>query len=89
MTESIDFKIPKIRTVQEIVSELKKIDPKTAITEFFVRQECKKDTSNIFHFESGKKYLINLEKFIEFLNTPTDSIQKAAGNNKYGISQIN
>ena len=82
------LKIPKIRTAKEVVLELKELDPKTAITEYFIRQEVKRDLEEKFSFKSGSKYLINLEKFIEHLNNPgTASIDKKMSN-KYGIKPV-
>ena len=58
--------IPRIRTINQTVRELKKEDPETAITPFFVRQLCIEGAG--FSQKSGDKYLINLDVFYDFLS---------------------
>lgn len=82
------LKIPKIRTPKEVVLEIKKIDPDTAVTEFLVRQEAKKDTDKIFTVMSGRKILINLEKFVEYLNELYKNTVQTPPNNKHGMTPI-
>lgn len=49
----------RIRTIKETVAEIKAADPKSAITEHFLRQMCIDNAP--FAFNSGQKYLINLD----------------------------
>ena len=57
---------PKIRTIQQCLNEIKTIDPNTAVTENFIRTLCK--TSQVKHFKSGTKYLVNLDDLLSYLN---------------------
>lgn len=75
MEEKPTTKLARIRTPKNIVLELKKLDPDTAVTEHFVRQEAKNDKQKLFTVMSGRKLLINLEKFIEHLNRLYSNVQ--------------
>ena len=57
---------PKIRTIQQCLSEIKSIDHATAITENFIRSLCK--NNQVKHFKSGTKYLVNLDDLLSYLN---------------------
>ncbi len=52
--------IPRMRTIKETSSE-------TGIPYHTIRQWCL--AGEIMYIKAGTKYLINLDKFIEFLNT--------------------
>lgn len=52
--------IPKMRTIKEIVAE-------TGLAYCHVRSLCLEN--KVVHIKAGNKYLINLDKFIEYLNT--------------------
>lgn len=58
-------KIPRIRTVAEIVAECKSIDPNTQVSEYFVRNAI---TEGFPVIKTGWKFLINIDLFIEYLN---------------------
>ncbi len=45
---------------------IKKAAEKTGLANFYIRQLCLKN--KIIHVRAGRKYLINFEKLIEFLN---------------------
>ena len=47
---------------------IKETAKKTGVAEFYIRQLVAKN--EICFVKAGKKYLINLEKFVEYLNTP-------------------
>lgn len=66
MEEVLKFKIPMIRTINETFEILKKLDPDTGISPYCIREIVKNNSS--LAMQRGKKYLINVEKFIEFLN---------------------
>jgi len=87
MSEVIEFKIPKMRTVNEVYKLLKDNDPDCKISERYIRELA--NTGQIVHRKSGRKILINLEKFIEFLNTSANIAQNENVTNKFGITQIN
>ena len=56
----LSFKIPTMLTIKEAAD-------KTGVAAHFIRHLAIKN--EIVHVRCGKKYLINLEKFIEYLNT--------------------
>lgn len=60
--------MPRMRTIQEAIFALKEQDPHTAITAHFVRQLVV--TGTFPSVKAGKKYLINLDSFFEFLAHP-------------------
>jgi len=45
---------------------IKELAQKTGISEHLIRKLCK--TNQIKHIKSGVKYLINYERFIDYLN---------------------
>lgn len=68
------IKTPRYRTVRECVAELKKLDNGTAVTEFFVRQLCKK--KEIKYLASGSKSLVlydDLLRYLGFIDTCTQT----------------
>lgn len=63
---------PRMRTIQEAAAELKRIDPDTAITPYFIRTMVLDGT--IPHVSAGHKRLINLDTLLEYLATaPTQA----------------
>lgn len=54
-----EFKIPKIVTINE-AAQL------TGLARYFIRQLCLKN--QIYYLKAGKKFLINLDKLVEYLN---------------------
>lgn len=56
---------PRYRTIRECVVELKKLDSGTAVTEFFVRQLCKKN--EIKYIASGNKSLVMYDDLLRYL----------------------
>ena len=56
---------PRMRTIQEAAAELKRLDPDTAITPYFIR--CMVLDGTIPHVKAGTKRLINLDKLLEYL----------------------
>ena len=56
---------PRMRTIQEAAAELKRIDPDTAITPYFIR--CMVLDGTIPHVRAGNKRLINLDTLLEYL----------------------
>ena len=57
MTE--DFKIPTMLTIEETAR-------RTGVAPYFVRQCCLKN--QIAYVKAGRKYLVNFEKFVDYLN---------------------
>ena len=64
-----EVKIPSMRTISEAAQELKALDPRTAITEYHIRQLAV--SGMIPRVKAGKKYLINLDTLIEYMSDPT------------------
>lgn len=58
-----DLKVPRMRTVTEIVEYFKKHDPDTKINQWNVRRMLK--AGEIPYEKAGTRYLINLDLFIE------------------------
>lgn len=51
--------IPRMMTISEISKE-------SGLAKYYIRTLCWQN--KIVHIKAGKKYLINYEKFIEYLN---------------------
>lgn len=66
---------PRMRTIQEAAAELKRIDPNTAITPYFIR--CMVLDGTIPHVKAGTKRLLNLDILLSYLNMekPTECQQ--------------
>lgn len=60
--------IARMRTINEIVTEVKQADPQSAVTAYFVRTLCKEN--KIRHFYTGKKVLVDLDSLIGYLTLP-------------------
>ena len=59
------MKIPRYRTIKECLHAIKKLDDKSAITEFFIRHLCKQ--GKVQYFASGNKSLVNLDSLLAYL----------------------
>lgn len=66
-------KIPRMRTAQKIVAEIKAMDPGTEVTEYFVRQLVKDGT--VKPTWAGNKALINLDDVLNLLRAGTARTQ--------------
>lgn len=55
-----------IRTIKGAFEEIKAIDPKSDITMYAIRRMVK--NKEIPSVRSGKKYLINVEKLIDYIS---------------------
>lgn len=79
MAEIINI-CPRMMTIEQLIDTVKQADENTAITRYFVRQLCKEN--KIVHIKAGQKYLINYDKFIDYLNYGSeDECQKASTKN--------
>ena len=58
----------RMRTIATLVDEIKKEDPNTHITTYWVRQQVK--IGNLKYHKAGRKVLIDCEFFYEFLKNP-------------------
>ena len=60
--------LPRMRTVHEAAEELRRMDEGTAVTEYHIRQLA---INNVIpRVKAGKKYLINLDTLIAYLENP-------------------
>ncbi len=74
------FKIPTMLTIKETAKT-------TGIAEHFIRSLAIEN--KIIHVRCGKKYLINLEKFIEYLNNPSrQCIEPETVVNKFNLKPV-
>lgn len=77
----LTFKIPTMLTIKETAE-------KTGVAIHFIRSLAIRN--EIVHVRCGKKYLINFEKFIEYLNTSKGYDKSAAPetDNKFKITPV-
>ena len=62
-------RVPRMRTAQKIVAEIKALDPDSEVTEYFVRQLVKDGT--VKPTWAGNKALINLDDVLDLLRIGT------------------
>lgn len=58
--------IPRMRTINQCLDEIKRMDSDTAITEWFIRSLIY--GKRIKYFASGNKSLVNLDDLLRYLN---------------------
>lgn len=58
--------IPKMRTINEMVKEIKAQDPRSAISYHYIRSLCK--AGKIKCILVNSKYLVDLDAFITYLS---------------------
>ena len=64
--------IPRMRTVNESVAEIKAEDDKSAVTPNLVRMLCK--TGKVRCVFTGKKILVDMDALIRYLSGEDDSL---------------
>ena len=57
--------IPRFRTIQQCLAEIKKLDEGSSISEWFIRSLCKKEL--IEYYASGNKSLVNFDSLLKYL----------------------
>lgn len=57
--------VPKYRSINKCLEELKKIDEETAISPWCIRQLCKQN--KIKYFNSGNKSLVDYTELLDYL----------------------
>lgn len=57
--------LPRYRTIQQCLLEIKKIDEDSAISEFLIRSLCTRQ--RIAHIKTGNKSLVNLDNLLQYL----------------------
>lgn len=73
MNESTVKRVPRMRTVHNIVAEIKALDPASEVTEYFVRQLVKDGI--VKPTWAGNKALINLDDVLDILWAGTAKAQ--------------
>jgi len=67
--------IPRMRTAQEVASELKKLDPGSRVSTYLVRRLIK--TGKIPHILNGRRQLVDLDTALNYFSAggecPTSS----------------
>lgn len=61
--------LPRMRTIKEVVKEMREIDPKTAVREYYVRELV--NNNKIAYVRAGRKILVNFDAFLEYLQKPS------------------
>lgn len=62
--------IPRMRTIKQCAEIFKKSDPDTEVNEYYLRRLLKEESS--LAVKSGNKFLINMDKLIDYLNNETE-----------------
>lgn len=79
---NIQMKIPNLKTIKETAKLL-------GLPEYFVRQKVK--SGEIVAISAGRKMLVNVDRFIEYLNSATQPPEKnepTPEKNEFGINLI-
>ena len=62
----------RMRTINEAVNEMKRADPNSAITYYYIKSLCK--TNKIKHFKIGSKNIVDLDNLIQYLDELTGGL---------------
>ena len=68
---------PRMRVCKKCMEELRKEDPETAVTEYYIRQLVR--NKKIAYVKSGRRTLINYESLLEYLNQPENERPRQTG----------
>jgi hypothetical protein len=66
------MKLARIRSIKESIKEIQTEDSNTSISEYLIREMCKK--ALIKSFKSGNKILLNYDELIEKINELSSNI---------------
>lgn len=66
--------VPRMRTIEQCAAYFKEQDPETIMTRYRIRTLIKEGT--IPHVMYGQKYVVNLDKLIEYLSGPAQEPEK-------------
>lgn len=58
--------VSRMKTIKQCFEEIKKLDPETAVTQWFIRSLCK--DNKVKHFMTGCKILVNFDDLLRYLN---------------------
>ena len=56
----------RMRTIRDALKTIKELDPDSAVTYNFIKQLC--ETDKITNVRLNKKYLLNIDELLKFLN---------------------
>ena len=56
----------RMRTIRDALTTIKELDPDSAVTYNFIKQLC--ETDKITNVRLNKKYLLNIDELLKFLN---------------------
>ena len=59
--------ISRMKTIKQSFEEIKKLDPETAISQWFIRSLCKQ--GKVKHFMTGTKVLVNFDHLLDYINS--------------------
>ena len=62
----MNYTVSRMKTIKQSFEEIKKLDPDTAISQWFIRSLCKQE--KVKHFMTGTKILVNFDDLINYLN---------------------
>ena len=62
----MNYTVSRMKTIKQSFEEIKKLDPDTAISQWFIRSLCKQ--GKVKHFMTGTKILVNFDDLINYLN---------------------
>lgn len=65
--------LPRMRLLKEAAAEIKKIDPNTAVTTYFIRQLAVE--GKIKSVMAGRKRLINFDSLLEYLDNQRETVK--------------
>ncbi len=57
--------LKRMRTINQAVDEIKRLDPNSAITYYFINSLCKQNL--VHHINIGSKRLVDLDSLLEYL----------------------
>lgn len=78
--------VPRMRTIDQCAAYFKEQDPETTVTSYRIRKMVLEGT--LPHVMCGSKYLVNLDKLIEYLSGPAPEPEKKPEPKRYKIRRL-
>lgn len=78
--------VPRMRTIEQCAAYFKEQDPATTLTKYRIRELVLNKT--VPHVMCGKKYLVNLDKLIEYLSGPEQEPEKKSEPKRVKIRRL-
>lgn len=60
--------LPRLRRLNDVLKEIKKVDPRTCLTYYMLREMLKDGQLTNFHY--GNSYVVNLDELYTYLKKP-------------------